>query len=839
MSSRFIFGLLVASTALSSSILAAGAQAQTAAPVTQHHPRHRHAPAGPVRKTAAPVAAPAGAPVAASTPAARHVAAAAPAPKAEDIVVTSHNPVASANGVTGLAPGGGMMSVETEAKAVTTVSRDFIAKLAPATSAAQMIQFAPGTNIGSSDPFGLSDQTSINVRGMNQSEIGYLFEGAPVADIATYDPYTSEWGDTENYEEVQLSQGTSDVNAPLVNATGGQMNVTTIDPSHTFGGLMDYSYGSHKTNRGFIRINTGDILNTGVRGFVSYSNATYGTWRGPGRGMRRHVDSKFVKEWGEGNSISFVETYNENNQPNYAPVTAQQWKQYGDSYNYSPYPFQSTAAGSYWVTEVGDWRNMILVAPMHFTLTRKLSLLVEPYFYWGSGGGGMGQWDMPINNYNPSTGQNENLVLPYPGLAYNDAGTPSFHGEGYYMIKEFHPGINAHLEYQLDHHNKLTLGAFHDYYDDAEWTNISQLGPNGDPPNTWGSYGLKFQNGYEFNLFLNYHLITQSTGLYVSDSSSWLDDRLKVEAGFKYVMMNRQGTNNYDNAQPYNVGVNYTAPLPRVAASYKIDDHNQVYFDAAANFRMPLASSYFSGIPGNSPGIGGSIKPEFAISEELGYRHYGLFNLTVSLFNYNFTNRNITTSVVINGSSFGGVGVNAGGQTVRGADIEFGLRPWHHISPYVSAEYLYARTDNNLPAVAENGVVDYLPTTGKRAPQAPEFTTSAALSYDDSTFFGNFMYRWIDKQYSDFMDQESLPAHGQIDMTLGYRLPNVWRLKHPQIQLNMYNLASWHYRSSVQSLSNNTNPVTGVYGNLIDSAGAPTYLIAPNFAAMFTVTAGF
>ncbi|MDT8872089.1 hypothetical protein RAA17_15315 [Komagataeibacter rhaeticus] len=70
-----------------------------------------------------------------------------------------------------------------------------------------MLQFAPGANIASSDPFGLSDATSINVRGMQQSEIGYLYEGAPIADVDTYTPYTTEWGDTENYQEVQLSQG--------------------------------------------------------------------------------------------------------------------------------------------------------------------------------------------------------------------------------------------------------------------------------------------------------------------------------------------------------------------------------------------------------------------------------------------------------------------------------------------------------------------------------------------------------------------------------------------------------------------------------------------------------
>ena len=58
--------------------------------------------------------------------------------------------------------------------------------------------------------------------------------------------------------------------------------------------------------------------------------------------------------------------------------------------------------------------------------------------------------------------------------------------------------------------------------------------------------------------------------------------------------------------------------------------------------------------------------------------------------------------------------INAGGQTSRGVDAELGSRPWHHLSPYLSGEYLHATIDNDL---AVDG--DLLPTRGHIAVRSP------------------------------------------------------------------------------------------------------------------------
>ncbi len=758
---------------------------------------------------------------------AQSVPASQAAPRTENVVVTGRNPVESANGVTGRAPGGGLMSVQTVAREQSTVTRDLIAKLSPSTTAAQIIQNSPGTNVATSDPFGFSDQTNVTVRGLNQDEIGYLYEGLPISDIDTYLPYASEWGDAENYQEVSLAQGTVDLDAPLINSAGGELSVLLRDPPEHPGGLLDYSFGSHKTNREFLRVDLGTLGASGIQGYLSYSNATYGTWRGPGRGQRRHVDSVFEKNWGDGNKIKYVVGYNENNQPEYTDVTLGQYQQYRNSYNYDGTP-TSPEDTNYWQLAEGAWRNLNMSVPSHFTLNSRLSVDVTPYFYWGSGGGGGGSVINESGNYYGT----EFVTLPLNADRSLVQPDGTLLAQTYFVIQEFHAGLNAHLDYRLGDHDTLTFGSFYDYYDDRQEQGYAQPAANGNPPNYWGSNILKFSNGQTL-YGEDYHLTSQINGIYVGDTLSLLGDKLELKAGFKEVVVGRTGTNNLPGPQ-YDVAANSAQPLPRFSARYNFNPANMIFVDASANFRVPAAYSYFNSYSGTGFYSQGntSLKDEFSIEEEIGYRYQASVDFDVTAFNYNFTNRNISTIEIENGAQVGRE-LNVGGQTVRGIDAEAGLHPFHHISPYVSGEYLYATTNNNFQVAG-----DYLPTTGKIAVRSPRWQTTAGLSYDDGTFFGNLIYRWVDSQFGDFMNEERIPAHNEADATLGIRLPNIGFAKHPQVQLNLYNLGGASYLSGVATPSANAKTTVGVFGTQI-AGTSPTYFIASNFAAMVTFTTGF
>ena len=205
---------------------------------------------------------------------------------------------------------------------------------------------------------------------------------------------------------------------------------------------------------------------------------------------------------------------------------------------------------------------------------------------------------------------------------------------------------------------------------------------------------------------------------------------------------------------------------------------------------------------------------------------------SVTLFNYNFTNRQISTLVSQNGALISST-INAGGQTSRGVDVEIGTRPWHHFSPYVSGEYLHATIDNDI---ASNG--DLLPTRGKIAVRSPALQASAGLTYDDGHIFGTATLHYTGHQFATFMNDERISDHTTGDLALGYRFADISRLQHPTLRMNFINITNEHYLSGVAATTLNAKETTGRYGTTIEGS-APSYYIGGGFAALFTASTGF
>ncbi|KXV70433.1 TonB-dependent receptor, partial [Gluconobacter japonicus] len=239
------------------------------------------------------------------------------------------------------------------------------------------------------------------------------------------------------------------------------------------------------------------------------------------------------------------------------------------------------------------------------------------------------------------------------------------------------------------------------------------------------------------------------------------------------------------------------------------------------SFRVPMGSAFYNQY--NSPydaslyqTANTHLKDEYSIAEELGARyHNNWVTGSVTLFNYNFVHHAINQ--YINAVPYF---LDAGGMTSRGVDAELGLTPWHHFSPYVSAEYLHATNDNNITM----GGVTYA-TKGKIATSAPRWMAAIGVQYDDGTFFGSVSMKYVDKEYGTFMNDERIPGHKQVDMMLGARTHDIGFFKKPSIRLNIVNLGDSHYLSGVYS----TGPV----------AGTSSYYVAPSFACLATVSTGF
>ena len=702
------------------------------------------------------------------------------------------------------------------------MSKDYIAKQPPAQSPFMLVQLLPGAVVEEQDPWGLSGG-ALTLRGLDNTEMAFIWEGMPIADVGVYTTYPSEFADGENLEDLSLQQGSSNIDTPTDNGSGGLFTFHDRDPSIRPGGLLDYGYGTYRYNREFLRLDSGLIGNSGIRAFASISHQTDVAWRGSGPDHKVHVDWKAVKEWGDDNRIAFVGAYQESQQVSYTTPTLFEWNTLGRSFNYDgTYTYNDT---NYWKLNRNPYRNFEFSGPSHFTLTDHLSLDFTPYFWRGFGNGTIGL-DATNGPGNFLGTEPVNLVVPN---AVNGSAPELFA----FVDNQYRSGFNTEAKYGLGI-NQFFVGWWFDYSNDRDYYTYSPVNADGSPYDVWGNENvLRTTTGQRF-LGRDDDTKTTIHSIYAGDEIKLLDNKLTIDAGFKEAIVNRNGTNYLPGPQ-YKVVLNDAQPLPAAAIRYQVNVRTQVFASVSTNFRSPVNTTLYNQYSGGAVSFqgGGSTKDEFSISEELGVRYAGeLVLASASYFHYNFTNRQLISAVAGTNNAVT-ASINGGGQTSDGFNVELSTRPWNHFRPYVAMQYLHATVDNDL---YEGG--DLLPTAGKTAVESPAFVGQAAIDWDNGTFFWNWNVRYIGRQFSTFMNDETLPAYYEMGADLGFRLHDFWRVRAPTVQLNFINLTNNHFLSGISSLATNAHATTGVYGTTIGGS-APAYYVGEGFAAILTFKVGF
>jgi iron complex outermembrane receptor protein len=724
--------------------------------------------------------------------------------------------------------GAGLLVMSRALKSSVASTRDYILTQPSTANAERLIELQPGIVVAAQDPYGV-EPGNITVRGLNLNEVSWLFEFSPLVNDGTFN--STEAADPLNIEEVRLNPGTANFDVPGSSGAAGSVNIVLHNPTHQPGGLFDFSYGSYNSHQTFLRLDSGDIGSTGLRAFMSYSNFHGDDWRGPGDITRQHVDAKVVKDWGDRSQTSLSLTYTKLNYQLERPPTLAQWQADGNKFNYDA----DFAKGdtNYYKLHQNVYNGVFATLNNRFQLTDRVFLDITPYTYFAetvspagvdlsaksaySGTQKISDLDL-VNTHNGSSSAND--------LLYSN--TPSNYNRS---------GINASVVIDLDSHNKFTIG---DWYAFTELHQIGQfnyLDSSGSPYTLFGGDGtaVKLSNGQVYHFADNLQRI-QTNVAYVGDRAQYFDGALALEAGFRFMTYRGQDYNRIPGV-PYNVDNNQTAPMPSVGARYNIDKHSQIFFDAGDNVRTPDPSEMAASVSATTGKVssvaGRDIKIENSIVEELGYRYDDRYLAAqATFFNYNFTNRQVSTAVTQNGALVTQY-INAGGQTSRGLDVSIGSKPLYHFSLFASGEYLHATIDNNLQS---NG--SYLPTAGKTATGSPEWTGSVALNYDDGLFFGNIQARYVDSQYATFTNDQKMPSYATADMSLGRRLPSIGFVKVPTVRLNILNLANTQYLTGIYATQFNATTTRATNGKSI-SGTQPTYIVGAGIAAVLSVSASF
>ncbi|GAN99963.1 TonB-dependent receptor [Komagataeibacter xylinus NBRC 13693] len=741
------------------------------------------------------------------------------------------------------APGGGMMRRETAAHAVQTVTQDYIAMQSPTSAPLDLIRNLPSVNVSSSDPSGI-DGGAISSRGLNDNDIGVLINGMPISNGSTSSAtgFIQNYVDSNNIAAESMSPGSTSVGAPLNSAAAGSLEVTTRAPSEKFGGMISGSYGTFDTSREFLRVDSGEIGHSGVTSYISLSHTRAEAWRGSGISDRKHLDYRLQKKFNDGSTIDFFLGYNHShNFQNRFPTMANLEADMNGTkpsipLNYDADPIPSSPQ-SYYGVHGNDKDTFYTSLPVKLRLNHQLSLSIVPYYERSAFTLNTAARLQEGHTYSGS----EPVAVDLNGdgavtSAYQDVSEPaiSLNQQG---------GVVSTLHWHLKN-NEGQIGYWYEQSSYSLKTPVQKMNQV-----TSGQYADNDTSTYYHLADGSIYYATNYLGTYrshtgfVEDTQYFLNHKMSVTAGFKIFTEELTGQS-YLPGSNSRMTSNFVSPMPRFSWSWNLTPHHQIYVNAEGDFRAPSPEGLvtrYSLTSGAMTTSGANVKPQYSIKEELGYRYSGKFLIAdVSLYNFNITNRLLTLNTYTSNNDAVSETVNAGGETIRGVDVMLSTRPLlHRFRPYVSFEYLHATMDNNLPAAAENGQMDYLRTKGNTPVMTPKVMFSIGTTYNEGPFFMNFSLHYTGRQYSSFMNDEYMSHYYTDTLSLGYHFPKIWRAQSPTFQLNFTNLTGTYKAAGVYSFSTNAHPTYGLNGNRIASGGSPLYYPMANFSMIGTVSTSF
>jgi iron complex outermembrane recepter protein len=776
-------------------------------------------------------------------------------------------------GVTGQDLGGGYMIKEEAKKTRSTVTRDAIDKLSPTANPYQAINLLPGVVQSSTDNTGLNGG-NIRLRGFNSDHIGMTIEGAPVNDSGNYALFPQEYTDGGNIAQISIAQGSPELDSPHIGATGGVINLYMRDPSKERGALVETSLGSNNLKRVFARVDTGQI--GAVRSFLSFSNYTKDNWAGAGGDNRQHIDFKTVWDISKGNTVRFAAIYNQAvntfyanptraqfNDPTYTPGTLARLP--ATFFNTtSPIDQSAGNAFNYEKYRINPFKNLILSAPSNFTLTENLRFDTTPYFWYGFGSGGgvatMSETGMYTGNIRV-TGVNYggNATLNDKILYYN----PS-------VTETYRPGITNKLTYTTGDH-KIVAGHWFElanHRQTAPYVKLNADGSVDDPFAVSNHYTLPAGavctiatragsgSGQAAGTVVpcptgdlqrrNTNTSTMTNMLFIGDT--WkATNRLTIDAGAKYSVLNRKVENDIPDGNPATKTLDEQVLLPTIAASYKLTDEQKVYASLATTYRSAPNSALIGSYSNSTGAYTGprELAPEKGKVLELGHRYQGKqFATAVSTFAGLYDDFHVSTSVLDPSSNTAATvtqTINVGRLMSYGINGELGLAPVNNFRPYISGEVIRMQMlDNAIEAgTTTAGVTDFIRTKGNQLPGAPKYSVGVGLDYDDGHVFSNIGFKYIGSQYATYANDEKMPAFARVDGAIGYRFDDFGYMKKPEIKLNLFNILNERQLTGVNGITNaNTAGTLGVNGRTL-ATSAPTYYMGQGVSGVVTFKAGF
>jgi iron complex outermembrane receptor protein len=751
----------------------------------------------------------------------------------------------------------GLLVQEDTPKARSSVTRAHMETLNPTANPYQTIELLPGVNTFSQDATGLFGG-GMRVRGANSDQMGFTINGAPVNDSGNFAVYPMEYSDTENMCEIFVTQGSTDTEAPHVGASGGNVGMVTCSPKDKATVALTQTVGDLRTNRSFIRVDTGKFANDSAKAFISYSKATADKFKGTGSALKEHVDFglefKPNDTWFASTGFLWNKMYNNNFRTlTKAQIAATPTLDYS---TVAPKVATATAAPSdgYYVDNINPFLNLLWNGKLEYKASKDTSFSAEPYYWYGHGTGGGQLQTLNENAASTLIGGGIGKDLNGNGVATNTSAL--VYGSG--VTETYRPGITLKTNTRWGN-NDILAGYWYEQARHIQTAPREVMNSSAIPADPWqfnsDSYILQ-QNGQPV-MTRNEITISTASSLFVQDSINLMDDKLTVQGGLRNAEVKRDFTNfanlnglsstgaiqanSGHQGADYSISKTYTALLPSLGLRYRLDGERQVFANVAQNMRAPsnftlekllVGGSIVNGVVTGATLRNPTVEMETSTNLDVGYRiAKDAWTFSGSVYYIDFNNR-IATSY--NPSTNLTTDVNVGRVVTNGFELESGYQLNSNWSVYGSMSYTSSKMQNDIPKTSSSSTNAYEATSGKQMPDTPEWMSGLSVAYKDANWYGNLDLKYTGQAFSTLVNDEAMGDYAVVNVTAGYRFADSGFFKKPSIQMNIMNLFDTNYlRINSPSGSNYTTRAQGAGGS------APSYFVSAPLYLSVTLRSEF
>ena len=737
----------------------------------------------------------------------------------------------------------GAIVAEKVGKSRSTVTSEFIETQAAGQTINEVLNLVPGMSFTNNDAYG-SSGGNIRLHGFDGPRISQTFDGMPLNDSGNYSLYTNQQLDSDLIASASVNTGTTDVDSPTASASGGTINMSSINPTTEFGGRIKGSLGDDNFKRVFALLNTGEVGPFGTSAWLAYSDQSYDKFKGQGDLNKTQYNFKIYQPIRDnGDFISLAGHWNRNRNNNYADLQLQRnadgsaslangvtWNSDFDTKYTAPTFRNGVADGDsnsnrFWALRQNPSDTGNIRAQSRFTLRDNLIFTFDPSFQYTLATGGSGQFvlsetDRTIRGSKTTGG----VDLNGDGDTLDSVrvhSTNNTHTQRY--------GISSSLIWKLT--DSQTLRAAYTL-DDARHrqTGLNSLIDFSTPtdPRFFDPFaGLRDKqhrivnlDGYEIRSRdrLSYATLNQ---LAVEYSGRFLEDTLRVSVGIRAPFFKREmnqncysqyksssvvcstetavkqsdGTYKLGNrAQsyiaPYSREVKFDDILPNVNVSWNFAGPHSVYGSFAQSLTLPRTDNLYTVFFDSKGGITSPItEPEKTTTYDFGYRYQtGTLIASANVWYTKFDNRIVSRYDPDLGVSFDS---NVGDVDLYGFDSQIGWSPVEGLSLYATASYTDSEIANDY---LDNTTV--IKTGGKSLTETPDWTFGGRIQYETGPLQVGAQVKYTGERWvtdiNDLYTDAYTVVNADAKFDLGY-----FGYKNSSLALRVVNLLDEKYFGSI------------------------------------------